>query len=145
MKIDIRKGVFVVFYYFCFKKGICENSDVKWETTYRVNNLTAVVHWHKNECYIVKRQDNRKYDYHVDLFYVLSRCSPAFLAEERAVLEERREKIRQLQQRKATEFNSIKDLPDEIPLHLVIGTKVTGWCFYLRTCNLFKICFTYIS
>ncbi|BFZ15581.1 hypothetical protein BsWGS_18620 [Bradybaena similaris] len=53
------------------------------------------------------------------------RCSPAFLAEERAVLEERREKIRQLQQRKATEFNSIKDLPDEIPLHLVIGTKVT--------------------
>ncbi|XP_005108172.1 protein lin-9 homolog [Aplysia californica] len=54
------------------------------------------------------------------------RCSPAFLAEERAVLEERREKIRQLQQRKTTEFNSIKELPNEIPLHLVIGTKVTA-------------------
>ncbi|XP_059170889.1 protein lin-9 homolog [Physella acuta] len=54
------------------------------------------------------------------------RCSPAFLAEERSVLEERREKIRQLQQRKTTEFSSIKELPDEIPLHLVIGTKVTA-------------------
>lgn len=54
------------------------------------------------------------------------RCSPAFLAEERAVLEERREKIRQLQQRKTTEFSSIKELPNEIPLHLVIGTKVTA-------------------
>ncbi|CAL1535985.1 unnamed protein product [Lymnaea stagnalis] len=54
------------------------------------------------------------------------RCSPAFLAEERAVLEERRDKIRQLQQRKMLEFSSIKELPDEIPLHLVIGTKVTA-------------------
>jgi len=54
------------------------------------------------------------------------RCSPAFLAEERNVLEERREKIRQLQQRKTTEFSSIKELPNEIPLHLVIGTKVTA-------------------
>ncbi|GFS00991.1 Lin-9-like protein [Elysia marginata] len=54
------------------------------------------------------------------------RCSPAFLAEERAVLEERREKIRQLQQRKVSEFSYIKDLPDEIPLNLVIGTKVTA-------------------
>ncbi|KAI8783972.1 protein lin-9 [Biomphalaria glabrata] len=54
------------------------------------------------------------------------RCSPAFLAEERAVLEERRDKIRQLQQRKTLEFNSIKELPDEIPLHLVVGNKVTA-------------------
>ncbi|RUS74508.1 hypothetical protein EGW08_017739 [Elysia chlorotica] len=54
------------------------------------------------------------------------RCSPAFLAEERAVLEDRREKIRQLQQRKVSEFSYIKDLPDEIPLNLVIGTKVTA-------------------
>ncbi|GFO41723.1 Lin-9-like protein [Plakobranchus ocellatus] len=54
------------------------------------------------------------------------RCSSAFLAEERSVLEERREKIRQLQQRKVSEFSFIKDLPDEIPLNLVIGTKVTA-------------------
>ncbi|KAK3796972.1 hypothetical protein RRG08_015838 [Elysia crispata] len=54
------------------------------------------------------------------------RCSPAFLEEERAVLEDRREKIRQLQQRKVSEFSYIKDLPDEIPLNLVIGTKVTA-------------------
>ncbi|XP_071099415.1 protein lin-9 homolog isoform X1 [Haliotis cracherodii] len=54
------------------------------------------------------------------------RCSPAFFTEERAALAERREKIRLLQQRKLNEFSSLKDLPDEIPLHLVIGTKVTA-------------------
>lgn len=54
------------------------------------------------------------------------RCSPSFLEEERRALHERRDKIRQLQQRKISEFSTLKDLPDEIPLHLVIGTKVTG-------------------
>ncbi|XP_060086332.1 protein lin-9 homolog isoform X1 [Ylistrum balloti] len=54
------------------------------------------------------------------------RCSPAFFAEERAALEQRRNKIRLLQQRKLSELNSFKDLPDEIPTHLVIGTKVTA-------------------
>ncbi|ESP03345.1 hypothetical protein LOTGIDRAFT_148708, partial [Lottia gigantea] len=54
------------------------------------------------------------------------RCSPAFFLEERAVLAEKRDKMRLLQQRKLNEFNNLKDLPDEIPLHLVIGTKVTA-------------------
>ncbi|XP_025086555.1 protein lin-9 homolog isoform X1 [Pomacea canaliculata] len=54
------------------------------------------------------------------------RCSSAFFDEERRTLHERRDKIRLLQQRKLNEFNSLKDLPEEIPLHLVIGTKVTA-------------------
>ncbi|KAK7098307.1 hypothetical protein V1264_002636 [Littorina saxatilis] len=54
------------------------------------------------------------------------RCSPSFFEEERRALHERRDKIRQLQQRKLSEFNTLKDLPEEIPLHLVIGTKVTA-------------------
>ena len=56
----------------------------------------------------------------------MCRCSPSFFEEERRALHDRREKIRLLQQRKLTEFGSLKDLPEEIPLHLVIGTKVTG-------------------
>lgn len=54
------------------------------------------------------------------------RCSAAFFDEERRALHERREKIRLLQQRKLNEFSSLKDLPEEIPLHHVIGTKVTA-------------------
>jgi hypothetical protein len=54
------------------------------------------------------------------------RCSPAFFEEERAALEIRRTKIRLLQQRKMSELQTFKDLPEEIPMHLVIGTKVTG-------------------
>ncbi|XP_062617485.1 protein lin-9 homolog isoform X2 [Saccostrea cucullata] len=54
------------------------------------------------------------------------RCSPAFFEEERAALEIRRNKIRLLQQRKMSELQTFKDLPDEIPMHLVIGTKVTA-------------------
>ncbi|XP_064601675.1 protein lin-9 homolog isoform X2 [Liolophura sinensis] len=54
------------------------------------------------------------------------RCSAAFFAEERASLEQRRNKIRLLQQRKLQELTSFKDLPQEIPMHLVIGTKVTA-------------------
>ncbi|RMX60037.1 hypothetical protein pdam_00004520 [Pocillopora damicornis] len=52
------------------------------------------------------------------------RCSPAFFLEERQALEEKRRKIRMLQQRKAS--LQFKDLPDEVPLPLVIGTKVTA-------------------
>ncbi|BES98911.1 DIRP [Nesidiocoris tenuis] len=54
------------------------------------------------------------------------RCSQAFFEEERRELERKRSKIRQLQQRKPTDLNSCKDLPAEIPLQLVIGTKVTA-------------------
>ena len=54
------------------------------------------------------------------------RCSPAFFAEERGALQKRREKIRLLQQRKSADVTDFKDLPEEIPMPLVIGTKVTG-------------------
>lgn len=48
----------------------------------------------------------------------------AFFEEERRELDRKRAKIRQLQQRKPTDQNTCKDLPTEIPLQLVIGTKV---------------------
>lgn len=54
------------------------------------------------------------------------RCSQAFFDEERLELEKKRNKIRALQQRKATDMVSFKDLPGEIPMQLVVGTKVTA-------------------
>ncbi|XP_071492591.1 protein lin-9 homolog [Diadema antillarum] len=56
------------------------------------------------------------------------RCSPAFFEEERAALEDRRQKVRMLQHRKGQELDEseVKDLPDEIPIPLCIGTKVTA-------------------
>jgi hypothetical protein len=54
------------------------------------------------------------------------RCSSAFFAEERTALRQKRQKMRMLQQRKFFDVAHCKDLPDEIPLPLVIGTKVTG-------------------
>ncbi|KAJ8956175.1 hypothetical protein NQ318_020726 [Aromia moschata] len=54
------------------------------------------------------------------------RCSQAFFNEERLELEKKRKKIRALQQRKATDLASFKDLPSEVPMQLVIGTKVTA-------------------
>jgi len=54
------------------------------------------------------------------------RCSSAFFSEERMALKQKRQKMRLLQQRKITDMSLCKDLPDEIPLPLVIGTKVTG-------------------
>eukprot|EP00106_Octopus_bimaculoides_P017877 XP_014785319.1 PREDICTED: protein lin-9 homolog [Octopus bimaculoides] len=54
------------------------------------------------------------------------RCSAAFFKEERDALDQRRCKIRLLQQRKLRELTNFKDLPEEIPMHLVIGTKVTA-------------------
>ena len=62
----------------------------------------------------------------LNTFYLNFRCSASFFDEERALLHEKRQKIRLLQQRKMTELSSYKDIPEEIPLHLVIGTKVTG-------------------
>lgn len=54
------------------------------------------------------------------------RMSSAFFDEERRALNSKRHKIRLLQQRKAADLTHFKDLPDEIPLPLVIGTKVTA-------------------
>ncbi|XKL60421.1 hypothetical protein PGB90_007478 [Kerria lacca] len=54
------------------------------------------------------------------------RCSQNFFAEEIRELERRRSKIRLLQQRKASEIMSFKDVPEEIPLQPVIGTSVTA-------------------
>ncbi|KAJ2950484.1 hypothetical protein O0L34_g8728 [Tuta absoluta] len=53
------------------------------------------------------------------------RCSQAFFAEERRELERKRKLIRYIQQRKSADI-SIKDLPNEIPMQLVVGTKVTA-------------------
>ncbi|GIX98716.1 protein lin-9 homolog [Caerostris darwini] len=54
------------------------------------------------------------------------RCSPEFFAEERRSLENKRNKIRQLQLRKNVDLEHFKDLPSDIPLPLVIGTKATA-------------------
>ena len=47
------------------------------------------------------------------------------------MLQQRRDKIRALQQRKGGDLPDLKDLPDEIPMPLVIGTKVTGKYSYI--------------
>ncbi|KAI5634348.1 DIRP domain-containing protein [Phthorimaea operculella] len=55
------------------------------------------------------------------------RCSQAFFAEERKELERKRKLIRYIQQRKSVDISiSVKDLPNEIPMQLVVGTKVTA-------------------
>ena len=54
------------------------------------------------------------------------RCSAAFFAEERAELSRKRQKIRMLQQRKQAELTNFKDLPENIPLQLTIGARVTA-------------------
>ena len=55
------------------------------------------------------------------------RCSQAFFYEERTALAKRRQVLRLLQQRKI-DVASLKDfpLPSQIPMQLVIGTKVTA-------------------
>nr|CAG4650838.1 EOG090X03EV [Simocephalus serrulatus] len=55
------------------------------------------------------------------------RCSQAFFNEERGELAKKRQKIRLVQQRKVSDMVSLcRDLPDLIPMPLVIGTKVTA-------------------
>jgi len=54
------------------------------------------------------------------------RCSEAFFGEERAELTRKRKKIRYLQQRKIGDSSSYKDLPDDIPMLLTIGSRVTA-------------------
>ncbi|XP_013185769.1 protein lin-9 homolog [Amyelois transitella] len=53
------------------------------------------------------------------------RCSQAFFAEERRELDRKRKLIRYIQQRKTADI-CIKDLPNEIPMQLIVGTKVTA-------------------
>ncbi|XP_030025404.2 protein lin-9 homolog isoform X2 [Manduca sexta] len=53
------------------------------------------------------------------------RCSQAFFAEECRELERKRKMIRYVQQRKSADLCA-KDLPNEIPMQLVVGTKVTA-------------------
>lgn len=57
---------------------------------------------------------------------VTCRCSSAFFNEERTALRHKRQKMRLLQQGKMSDVSNCKDLPEEIPLRLNIGTKVTG-------------------
>lgn len=54
------------------------------------------------------------------------RCSQNFFDEEIRELDRRRRKIRLLQQRKARDEALFKDIPEEIPLQLSVGTKVTA-------------------
>lgn len=56
------------------------------------------------------------------------RCSEAFFLEERNSLKSKRFKIRQLQQRKISSDDNVafNDLPKEIPMSLILGTKVTA-------------------
>ncbi|XP_050722601.1 protein lin-9 homolog isoform X2 [Eriocheir sinensis] len=56
------------------------------------------------------------------------RCSQAFFQEECQSLDKKRHVLRLLQQRKITDVSSLKELPlpDQIPMQLVIGTKVTA-------------------
>ncbi|XP_045492588.1 protein lin-9 homolog [Colias croceus] len=53
------------------------------------------------------------------------RCSQAFFEEERRELDRKRKLIRYIQQRKTADV-CVKDLPNEIPMQLVVGTKVTA-------------------
>jgi protein lin-9 len=54
------------------------------------------------------------------------RCSQAFFQEERQMLDEKRQKIRLIQQRKVSEqeASELNDLPQDIPLPLSIGHRV---------------------
>lgn len=54
------------------------------------------------------------------------RCSSSFFTEERINLERRRNVIRYLQQGKCGDITTVKDIPSEIPIQLVVGTKVTA-------------------
>ncbi|XP_053203274.1 protein lin-9 homolog [Panonychus citri] len=54
------------------------------------------------------------------------RCSESFFAEERNALNMKRKKIRILQSQKVVDIEQFRDLPENIPLSLVIGAKVTA-------------------
>jgi hypothetical protein len=54
------------------------------------------------------------------------RCSPAFLAEERAALEHKRERIRLIQSRQWFPDTATEYVPEIIPIPLSLGLKVTA-------------------
>lgn len=54
------------------------------------------------------------------------RCSLSFFDEERSTLNSKRTKIRYLQQNKVVDLNQYKDLPDNIPQPMVVGTQVVA-------------------
>lgn len=55
------------------------------------------------------------------------RCSPSFFAEERQSLNTKRDKIRQIQhQQKLDTLSNYNDVPNLIPMPLVIGTRITA-------------------
>ena len=54
------------------------------------------------------------------------RYSEALFSEERAELDRKRKKMRLLQQRKMGDSSSYKDLPEDIPMQLTIGSRVTA-------------------
>lgn len=62
------------------------------------------------------------------------RCSSTFFAEERTVLTEKRRRLRELQRKvhqgtqlSLADFNHFRDLPENIPAMLTVGTKVIAW------------------
>lgn len=55
------------------------------------------------------------------------RCSAAFFTEERQALAQKRQRIRVLQQTRSLDCSDhLHDLPEQVPMALVIGTKVTA-------------------
>ena len=54
------------------------------------------------------------------------RCSEAFFSEERAELDRKRKKMSLLQQRKMGDTSSFRDWPEDIPMQLTIGSRVTA-------------------
>ena len=64
----------------------------------------------------------------LDIASLVSRAAinHLLLFQERSELMRKRAKIRLLQQRRQNEVSNFKDLPDNIPLQLTIGTRVTA-------------------
>ena len=62
----------------------------------------------------------------IALFASKAAINYLFPFQERSELMRKRAKIRLLQQRRQNEVSNFKDLPDNIPLQLTIGTRVTA-------------------
>ena len=74
----------------------------------------------------------------LDIASLVSKAAITYLIpfQERSELMRKRAKIRLLQQRRQNEVSNFKDLPDNIPLQLTIGTRVTArYCQHFHTSN----------